>query len=309
MRTLTLSRLRDWQEEGTPFVLVDLLPADHYANQHLPGAVNCCAYQVSFVEDVRRLVCAASPQGQLATVVLYANGPENRACQDAEAKLAAAGFDQVHVFAGGLQEWTAAGLSTQGHGQKMPDDVAWKTQAHGSLAVDTAQSTITWFGKNRNITHHGTLGIVTGRLEFDSGVLKSGELLLDMKAIVNLNLSDPVLGAQLVAHLRSEDFFDAEKFPVAVVVVERAEPLEATPGRPNCRLFCTLELKGRILPLELPAILEMREDGFLIAEGHGEFDRTQWDVLYGSGRFYQCLGMHLVHDHVLFQVRLVVGRV
>jgi hypothetical protein len=35
------------------------------------------------------------------------------------------------------------------------------------------------------------------------------------------------------------------------------------------------------------------------------FDRTHWNVLYGSGRYFQGLGMHLVYDLVDLEIKIV----
>ena len=34
-------------------------------------------------------------------------------------------------------------------------------------------------------------------------------------------------------------------------------------------------------------------------------DRTRWNVLYGSGKFYECLGQHLVHDNISLSLHIV----
>jgi hypothetical protein len=46
-------------------------------------------------------------------------------------------------------------------------------------------------------------------------------------------------------------------------------------------------------------------DGRLAAEAHFDIDRTQWNVLYGSGKYYEKLGKHLVHDDVTILLKLI----
>jgi rhodanese-related sulfurtransferase len=43
----------------------------------------------------------------------------------------------------------------------------------------------------------------------------------------------------------------------------------------------------------------------LVSEAHFDIDRTRWNVIYGSTRFFENLGMHLVFDLISFQVRIV----
>ena len=47
------------------------------------------------------------------------------------------------------------------------------------------------------------------------------------------------------------------------------------------------------------------DDHGLIAEAHFDIDRTRWNVIYGSTRFFEHIGMHLVFDLISFQVKLV----
>jgi hypothetical protein len=60
----------------------------------------------------------------------------------------------------------------------------------------------------------------------------------------------------------------------------------------------------------------MRENGShcqqapetIAAQGHLEFDRTRWDVQYGSGKFFALLGKHLVNDLVQLHLKIVAKR-
>ena len=47
------------------------------------------------------------------------------------------------------------------------------------------------------------------------------------------------------------------------------------------------------------------DDGRPAAQATFSFDRTLWNVLYGSGRWFHRLGGHLVNDLVEIQVRIV----
>jgi len=37
-------------------------------------------------------------------------------------------------------------------------------------------------------------------------------------------------------------------------------------------------------------------DEMIGIEAHFDIDRTKWDIIYGSSRFFEHLGMHLVFD-------------
>ena len=40
-------------------------------------------------------------------------------------------------------------------------------------------------------------------------------------------------------------------------------------------------------------------------ESHFDIDRTRWGITYGSPRFFERLGMHLVFDLISIQLRIV----
>ena len=41
-------------------------------------------------------------------------------------------------------------------------------------------------------------------------------------------------------------------------------------------------------------------------EAHFDLDRTQWNVIYGSSRFFEHLGMHMVFDQISIELRLIL---
>jgi len=45
-----------------------------------------------------------------------------------------------------------------------------------------------------------------------------------------------------------------------------------------------------------------------VLEAHFDIDRTRWNVIYGSTRFFEHLGMHKVFDLLSFQIRMVAVR-
>jgi hypothetical protein len=46
-------------------------------------------------------------------------------------------------------------------------------------------------------------------------------------------------------------------------------------------------------------------DGLLAADAHFDIDRTRWSALYGSGKFYEKLGKHLVNDEVSLALKII----
>jgi hypothetical protein len=69
-----------------------------------------------------------------------------------------------------------------------------------------------------------------------------------------------------------------------------------------------LKLRGVSADLEFDATVALGEDGSLVMEAHFDIDRTRWNVIYGSTRFFEHLGMHKVFDLLSFQIRIVAVR-
>jgi hypothetical protein len=48
-------------------------------------------------------------------------------------------------------------------------------------------------------------------------------------------------------------------------------------------------------------------DGRAGAQGTVSIDRTRWNVMYGSGRYFDRLAGHLVNDEIELRLRLVLA--
>jgi polyisoprenoid-binding protein YceI len=98
-------------------------------------------------------------------------------------------------------------------------------------------------------------------------------------------------------------------FPSAVLTVTEGVPVE-TPflSTPNYGLKATLQLRGVKADLAFQATVTKTEGGGLAAEAHFDIDRTRWGAIYGSARFFENLGMHLVFDLISFQVKIVTTK-
>jgi polyisoprenoid-binding protein YceI len=134
----------------------------------------------------------------------------------------------------------------------------------------------------------------------------SGEFEIDMNSIQNINLEGDELQPILVNHLKSDDFFFTDRFPRASFQFEKATPAaEAFTSFPNYDIEGILDLCGVKADLRFPATLNETAEEKLVAEAHFDFDRTRWGIIYGSSRFFEHLGMHLVFDLVSIQIRIV----
>jgi len=86
--------------------------------------------------------------------------------------------------------------------------------------ADPSATKISWYGdKIIGSSHTGTIGLMDGWLSTEGNVITGGEFAVDMNSIVNTDVKDEKMRERLVGHLKSDDFFGVEKYPVAKLVV------------------------------------------------------------------------------------------
>lgn len=296
MKTLSLTELQAQKNTAT---LIHVLPEEHFACEHLPGAVNACVYETIFPSKVAELV----PDKSTAIIVYGAGGDSLDATTAAE-KLAKAGYTNVAGFTGGIAEWKKNNLPLEGTCVEIVP-----TTPHGSYELDTETSIVRWTGRSLFNHHHGTLKLSGGHIEIQNGTLHSARFTLDMNSIACEDLADTVFNAMLIRHLRDDDFFAVDRFPNAEFICDHADPLPAcTPGTPNYALHGTITLRGVTRPLSFPAVIASADADHLTGQAQFELDRTQFGSHYGSGRLFAFLGKHVVNDHVHLHIKLQAKR-
>jgi len=295
---LDATELQRRLREDRALALIDVLPEEFFNAQHLPGARRASVYEVTFLDQIKNL--GLQPGG---TLVLYGAGRGSLDSAVAAQKLQRAGFTRLFDFSGGRAAWAEAGGSFEGTGAPVAVQTGPDSRTY---SVAAEKSAIEWVGRNLNSTHHGTLRVSRGHLSVRGGILQSGSIVLDLRSLENTNLADTALRRVLEAHLKSDDFFDVERFPSAQLLLHSAAPIpDATPGTPNQSVSADLTIKDVTHRIQFPAIVSLSMDGSLTALAQIEIDRTRWNVLYGSGRFFQMLGKHQVNDAITLFVKIV----
>ncbi len=90
-------------------VVIDVLPSEHYAKRHIPGAVNVPLSEADFVQQVADVAGSKS-----TNVVVYCANTECDASLRAAKKLEAAQFENVFAFEGGVEAWQESHLPLEG---------------------------------------------------------------------------------------------------------------------------------------------------------------------------------------------------
>ena len=294
--TIGTEDVRKMLDSGKDIVLLNVLPEVYFKKEHIPGSLNVDGYKMDFIPELEKAGIRKD-----TAIVVYASGADSEASTYAAQRMLKHGWSKVMDYREGIAGWKQSGLSLQAAVEAVS-----ATRRKNTYLVDASQSVVHWSGRNMNSIHTGTLKIKEGSIGFAGNESMTGQIVLDMDSISNTDLADPAWNQMLVAHLKSEDFFDVAQYPVARIAITRCERLaEPGSGVPNFRLTADLSIKGVTRETAFPASVVVEEDGTLKAHAHFDFDRTLWNVKYGSAKFFKQLGMHLVDDLVSLDLKIV----
>jgi polyisoprenoid-binding protein YceI len=295
---ITLTDLAQRMSKSTAPVLVDVRLEDDYAASHLPQARNNCVFEVAFLDRMANL----APDKKV-TLCVYGAAAGSCEARMAAEKLSRAGYIEVLELREGLEGWKSSGLPLESEAAARAAEPA---PLDGWLEIDLVESRVEWTGRNLLSKHHGQIALKGGKLHFVQGELAGGELVLDMAAITCQDLAGDPSHDVLIAHLKSDDFFDVELYPESRFVITSTErAANATPGAPNLTVRGELTLKRTTRPVEFVATTGVTPEGKAAAQAAFAIDRTLWNVLYGSGKYFRHLGGHLVNDLIEIQLRVV----
>jgi len=304
-KTISVADLKMWMSQDRKFTLLDVLPHEYFLQKHIKGAVNACVYEVAFIEKVK-----STTMTETASIIVYGENSEFLASAAAYTKLIEAGFRDVYILEGGISAWEKNGYAVEGTENAGASEYKHlKLHRNNSeLEVSSEKSKIFWTGRNLANFHTGHLKLRDGKIVLTDGILTGGNFTIDMQSILCEDLTDTGMNRSLIAHLLSADFFEASKFPEADFEIIGSELLKnVSPGAPNYKITGNLTIKGITKPIEFNCTAGWDAKGLFFAQAAFEIDRTRWNVMYGSGRFFERLGMHLVNDYVTIQLFITAG--
>ncbi|APD07926.1 hypothetical protein UJ101_02427 [Flavobacteriaceae bacterium UJ101] len=136
---------------------------------------------------------------------------------------------------------------------------------YGQTVQITSDSKIKWTGEKAIGTHWGYLRFDSGELVFDDNVLKGGHFVVDMKSLEVKDTSSK----KLLAHIKSDDFFDVENYPTAELDFKSVDDL----GDGHYKVTGSFTIKGKSNDLSFKLTVEEKK-----AHSSFKFDRQEFDV-------------------------------
>lgn len=280
MQILSNSDYENMKEQK--HTLIHVLPKDHYEHFHLENAINICVYETSFIQNIQALNLQEKD-----TIIVYGESDNELDSKAAAEKIIGLGFKNVVVL----------------EAQKSEMDTDQTLSIGDATYRLLDNSKLQWEGGNINGSHKGDITLKSGQIKSENSSL-SGEFIIDMNSINTLDLSQEEGALYLNEHLRSEDFFLSKLFPEATFRFENIASVQIPYQTDvNYILEGELSMRGITKTQNVNALISTLEDT-LILNAKLALDRTQWDVLYGSSKFFKFLGMHKIFDTIFIEMRL-----
>ncbi|HMQ05843.1 MAG TPA: YceI family protein [Saprospiraceae bacterium] len=164
-------------------------------------------------------------------------------------------------------------------------------------SVNISSSKVAWKGHKVLGSHHGSISIQSGDLQFsEDGMLVGGHFSIDMNSITCEDLTGNS-NAKLVAHLKSDDFFSSSTYPEAKFQITRVVP-KGTPG--DFKIVGDLTIKNITKEIKFEAKITDTQ-----AFAAVKVDRSDFNVRFGSGSFFSNLGDKTIYDEFDLDITLV----
>jgi polyisoprenoid-binding protein YceI len=173
----------------------------------------------------------------------------------------------------------------------------------GSYVVSAESSEIGWLGGKKLVPgdHSGVIGVSEGMLTLgEDGLITDGFVVIDMSSI---ELDEGDTGGQdVLDHLASDDFFSIETYPTARLDINASEQGEMA----GIVVDGSMTIKESTQPVSMIVVPTQNEDGTIAFVGEFVFDRSLFDIRFGSGTFFDDLGDAIIKDEITIDFNLVV---
>ncbi len=157
--------------------------------------------------------------------------------------------------------------------------------------IDIAKSTLEWRASKISGKHNGRVPFKSGNLEVKNGKVVSGEVVANISEFTVEDISGE-WADKFIKHVKNDDFFDVKKYPIATLKIKSVKGNTATGD---------LTIKAKTNEVTF----SMKKEGKSYI-GKLTFDRTKFDMIYGSKNFFKNLGDKVIHNEVTLDYKLVL---
>jgi len=161
--------------------------------------------------------------------------------------------------------------------------------------VDTEVSVLNWKGTKPGGAHNGTVALKSGALVVEEGSLKSGEFVVDMNTITNVDMAGSDGAGKIEGHLKNADFFDIEVYPTSKFVITSVEEAEG-----KLAVTGNLTIKDVTKSITIPATVTTENGVTTFTSDKFNVNRADFNVKHGSKSFFENLKDKFIDDIIEF---------
>ncbi|MFM1913750.1 MAG: hypothetical protein RIR51_1602 [Bacteroidota bacterium] len=164
-----------------------------------------------------------------------------------------------------------------------------------TLKISNSASSIQWYAEKVTGKHNGTVDLKSGEVSISGNKLVGGSFTVELSSLKDVDIEDAGYRGKLEGHLKSADFFDAEKFPTATFKIKSVN---------GNTISGDMTIKGKTNPVSFPATVSIT-NGKLVASAEITIDRTKYGLIYNSKSFFASIGDKAIYDDFKLVVKLV----
>jgi len=191
------------------------------------------------------------------------------------------------------------------NGDRVEDKVSHQIDEtlNRTFNVDISASNVLWTASKVTATHNGNINLSSGELIVKDGLPVTANFTVDMNSLTDNDLKDADMNEKLVNYLKSETFFSTEKHPTAIFTMTSCDPDNSVENA-NYLVKGDMTIKGITKSISFPAQIDLSAS---LAKMTAKLtlDRTDWDMNFRSGSFFENLGDKLIYDEFTLDLELV----
>ena len=179
------------------------------------------------------------------------------------------------------------------------------TSSLETYTLDVKKSFVRWRGTFAAGEHVGRVKFISGEITINKdNQITSGVFIIDMNSIVCTDL-ETMFARELVRHLKSEDFFDVDKYPICKVEITRAV---VAANDDAIFIDSKLTLKGVTNKLTFDAIVKQNKSKLVAVSDAIIIDRTKYGIKYASPSLFKNIGDEFIDDIIELSVEIVASK-
>ncbi len=177
------------------------------------------------------------------------------------------------------------------------------SDSDAKIGVNIDQSIINWTGSKIGKSHKGTIKLQSGSFDVKGEKVVGGNFVIDMSSITNIDMAGAEGAGKLEGHLKSPDFFDIAQYPTAKFDITKITGLTSKDGN-NSLVYGNLTLKNVTKQISFKANVKNNGNTVGVSTNDFKIDRTDFNVKYGSSKFFDDLKDKAIGDEIGFSLRV-----